>query len=188
MPVNAARPPCFRVPVVECTGCEPWGIEQGRTAFSKIDTSLRGRPEVIVNLDFGGIVRFDSSCSREIIVGLIRKYRGARWFFVTGVANESVRENIDAAMLKSEVSVLYRRSKNAFGVLGVSLKPHLKETLDVVEKFGTTTSKEVAARLGGLALPACINRLKDLVDAGLVMRAEGTAESGGKEFLFAALR
>jgi hypothetical protein len=187
MPVNA-RPQAFRVPVVECIGKEGWGIDHGRAGFAKIDEILRGRPESIINLDFGGIARFDSSCSREIIVGLIRKYQGIRWFFITGVANESIRENIDAAMLKSSVAVLYRPTRNAYDVLGLSLKTHLRETLDVVERLGTTTSKEVAGRLKGLALPACINRLKDLVDAGLVMRTEGTAESGGKEFLFAALR
>jgi hypothetical protein len=187
MPVNV-RPQTFRIPVVECIGKEGWGIDHGRAGFAKIDAGLRGRPEPIINLDLGGIARFDSSCSREVIVGLIRKYQGVRWFFITGVASESVRENIDAAMLKSEVSVLHRTSRNAYDVLGVALKAHLRETLDVVERLGTTTSKEVAGRLKGLALPACINRLKDLVDAGLVMRAEGTAESGGKEFLFAALR
>ncbi|HEX2879778.1 MAG TPA: winged helix-turn-helix domain-containing protein [Polyangiaceae bacterium] len=186
--MNETWPSTFRVPVVECTGKEAWGIEHGRAGFTKIDAVLRNRPEVIINLDFAGVARFDSSCTREVVVNLLRKYKGVRCFFITGIANESVRENMDAAMLKSEVSVLQRTSKNGYEVLGVALKQHLRDTLDVVEKLRRTTSKEVADRLGSLALPACINRLRDLTDAGLIMRAEGTADSGGREFLFAALR
>jgi hypothetical protein len=189
MPVNETRFPTVRVPIVECAGKEPWGIEQGRVAFAKLDASLRDRSESIVNIDLRGVVRLDSSCAREIITNALRKYVGVRWFFVSGVENDSVKENVDAAMLRSEVSILLRLPKNAYLVLGVPLKDHLKATLDVVEKRGPTTSKDVAAHLKEkLALPACINRLKDLVDAGLVMRVEGAAESGGREFLYVALR
>jgi hypothetical protein len=189
MPVNETRFPSFRVPVVEYAGKEPWGIEQGRAAFAKLDGLLRDRSESIVNLDLSGVARFDSSCAREIITNALRKYAGMRWFFLSGVENESVKETIDAAMLKSEVSILVRSTKSAYAVLGVPLKEHLKATLDIIEKRGTATSKEVAAQLRDKpALNACINRLKDLVDAGLVMRVEGSAESGGREYVYLALR
>lgn len=189
MPVNEPRFPVFRVPIVECAGKEPWGIEQGRAAFAKLDAVLRDRSEAIVNLDATGVVRLDSSCAREIVTNARRKYAGMRWFFLSGIENESVAENVDAAMLKSEISILLRSSKAAYAILGVPLKDHLRATLDVVEKRGTATSKEVAAQLKDKpALNACINRLKDLVDAGLVMRVEGSAESGGREYLYVALR
>lgn len=188
MRVNENRFPCFRVPVVECAGKDAWSIEHGRTSFAKLDAILRDRSETIVNLDLSGIQRFDSSCAREIITNVVRKYAGLRWIFLSGVANDSVRENVDTAMFKSEVSILLRPSKSTYAILGVELKEHLKATFDVVEKRGPTTSKEVAAQLKNLALPACINRLKDLVDAGLVMRVEGAAESGGREFLYVPLR
>lgn len=187
MAVNETRWPSFRVPVAECTGSVAWGIDQGRLAFGKADAMLRNRPEAIVNLDMAGVERLDSSCARELIANLLRKHAGVRWFFLTGIASESVKENVDAAMFKSELSILFRPSKQSHVVLGLPLKEHLKATLDVVEKRGVATSKEVAAQLK-IALPACINRLKDLVDAGLVMRVEGAAESGGREYLHVALR
>ena len=43
MPVNKGRFPVFSVPLVECTGGELWGIEQGRAAFAKVDAVLRER-------------------------------------------------------------------------------------------------------------------------------------------------
>ena len=188
MTVNASRFPSFRVPIVEGTSPEAWGIEQGRTAFGKIDAVLRDRSEAIVQLDLAGVERLDVSCAREVIANLLRKYAGVRWFYATHVANESLRENIDAAMLKSNAVLLLRTGKTSMQVLGVPLKEHLKATLAVVEKRGVATSKDVAAEFKGLALTACINRLKDLVDAGLIMRVDGSAESGGKEFAYVALR
>ncbi len=189
MVVNTVKAPSFRVPVVEGTSAEAWGIDRGRTAFAKIDSVLRDRSEAIVELDFTGVERIDVACAREVIACLLRKTRGARWFFATHVANESVRENIDAAMFKSNATLLLRRSDaKAPQMLGVPLKEHLKATLAVIEKRGSVTSKDVAKDLDGLALTACINRLRDLVDAGLVMRLEGSAESGGKEFVYVALR
>lgn len=188
MAVNKPRVPTFRVPVVESTSAEAWGIERGRTAFAKIDSVLRDRSEAIIELDLAGIERLDVSCAREVIANLLRKYGGARWFFATHVTSESVRENIDAAMLKSNSSLLLRTDAKPPQILGVQLKEHLKATLAVVEKRGAATSKDVAKELDGLALTACINRLKDLVDAGVVVRLEGSAESGGKEFIYVALR
>lgn len=189
MAVNKSKIPSFRVPVIESTSAEAWGIDKGRAAFAKIDSVLRDRPEAIVELDLSGIERLDVSCAREVIANLVRKYTGARWFFATHVANESVRENIDAAMFKSNATLLLRSdTKSSPQVLGVQLKEHLKATLAVVEKRGAATSKDVAKEFDGLALTACINRLKDLVDAGVVMRLEGSAESGGKEFIYVSLR
>jgi anti-anti-sigma regulatory factor len=100
MTVNEERFPSFRVPVVECTGKEAWGIDQGRLAFGKADAVLRNRSEAIVNLDLSGVARLDSSCARELIANLMRKHSGTRWFFLSGGASESVKENIDAAMLR----------------------------------------------------------------------------------------
>jgi len=188
MTVNKPRFPSFRVPVVEGTSSEAWGIEQGRAAFAKLDAILRDRSEAIIQLDLAGVERLDVSCARELIANLIRKYAGIRWFYGVHVANESVRENIDAAMLKSGAALLLRTGKTSVHILGTPIKEHLKATLDVVEKHGITTSKDVAAEFKGLALTACINRLKDLVDAGLIMRVEGAADSGGKEFAYVALR
>ena len=121
MPVNERRWPSFRVTVAECTGSEAWGIEQGRLAFGKADAALRNRSEAIVNLDMAGVARRDSSCARELIANLLRKHAGVRWFFLTGIASESVKENIDAAMFKSELSVLFRPSKQSYEVLGLPL-------------------------------------------------------------------
>lgn len=163
-------------------------MEQGRVAFTKVDTVLRDRSEAIVELDFSEVQRLDVSFARELIVNLLRKYGSARGFFATHLANESLRENIDAAMLKSGAALLVRSGKTSVQVLGMPLKEHLRATLDVVAKQGVTTSKAVAAEFKGLALTACINRLKALVDAGLIMRTEGAADSGGKEFSYVALR
>lgn len=191
MSVNATsgRLPVFRLPLSEELPKGGYGTEVGREAFTRMDARLRDRHEPVVEFDLHGVTMLDASCAREAIGNIIKKYREQRVFFVAGDLSESVQENFELALAKLGLSVLHRPSRGGYQVLGVKLKDHLRETLDVVEKRGKTTAKEVAARIGGgMSLPATNNRLRDLTDAGLLIKMDGTAESGGKEFLYAPVR
>src|SRR5690349_20111915 len=140
MSVNETKPAAFRVQMVQFTTKEAWGLEQGQAAFRELDALVRERADAMLNLDLTGLERIDVSCSREVLATLIHKYRGTRWFFVSGVAGDSIRENIDAAFLRSRMSVLQRLPTGRFKVLGMPLRDHLAQTLGVVEKLGSATS------------------------------------------------
>ncbi|MBX7096426.1 MAG: hypothetical protein K1X89_01825 [Myxococcaceae bacterium] len=178
----------FRVTMVEFLTKQAWSGQQGHAAFTKLAPMLATQNEAIIELDMKGVERLDASCSREALANLIERFRGKKWFFLSHLANQTVQENIDMALHKSEMSIIARRADGSYEVLGLALKDHLVETLEVIEAKGEATSRAVCAAIKGLALTACNNRLKDLSDAGLVARLEGAAESGGKEFSYMALR
>jgi hypothetical protein len=184
VPVNTKK--AFTVSMLDFLGKEPWGLEKGRDVMERLEKMLRDR-EPIVNLNLRGVERIDSSCSREALVNLVRRQRGERWFFLTGIANESVRENLEAAFERQKMSIIFRIG-DEYEVVGSQVSEPLTQALRVVEKLGTATAKQVCGAIKGLMLPACNNRLRDLCDAGLLLRSEGTAPSGGKEFMYTAVK
>ncbi|MDO8670534.1 MAG: hypothetical protein Q7O66_03780 [Dehalococcoidia bacterium] len=60
---------------------------------------------------------------------------------------------------------------------------HLQITFDAARLRGEFRRAELAADLA-IGVPACNNRLKPLLAAGLVTRTEMTPRSGGHEFLY----
>ena len=178
----------FKVTMLDFLTKQAWGTQQGRNAFEKLNNMLADRREFIVEIDMRGIEKIDASCSREVLANLVERYRGSKWFFLSHVGSASIRENIDAAFARKDMSVILRNAHGEYEVLGRELGQHLIETLEVVEREGNATSRKVCVAIKGLAITACNNRLKDLSDAGLLARFEGAAESGGKEFSYVALR
>jgi len=174
--------------MVDFLGEQPWGARLGREAFNKLAGMVADRSEILMSLDMKGVAKIDASCSREVLANLVERHKGTKWFFLTHLANTSVEENIDAAFAKKEMSIVVRRSDEDYTVIGKALPEHLVETLEVVGKDGSATSRKVCAAIKGLGLTACNNRLKDLSDAGLLARVERAAESGGKEFIYVALK
>jgi anti-anti-sigma regulatory factor len=185
--VNTKKEKLFKISVLDFLGKEAWGIDLGRAAMEKMEKMLRDRPEKIVNLDLRGVERMDASCSREALANLVRRQRGERCFFLSGVSNQSVRENIDTAFARQEMTILLRHGDD-YDLIGHPLRSHLLQTLGVVEELGTATARQVSDAIKDLALTACNNRLRDLCDVGLLLRADGTAASGGKEFAYVAVR
>lgn len=185
--MNTQKEKSFRIPLVEYVGREAWSLETGQKALEKIEKILRARPERIVDIDLRHIQRMDSSCSREAIANLIRRHRSERCFFLSGDPDKSTTENIDMAFARQEMTVLLRRG-NGFEPLGHPLRPHLLQTLEVIEELGSATARQVCDAIKDLAVTACNNRLKDLCDIGMVLRLDGAAPSGGKEFLYVAVR
>jgi hypothetical protein len=178
----------LRVAMVDILGKEAWGADDGLEAFGKLDALLRERSEPLVNLSMNDVQRLDASCSREVIASVIQRYRGVRCFFLSGVNSKSLKENVDAALARKNMRMLLRLPSGGYELLGVELKSHLVQTLDVLEQHGQATSRQICAAIENLTLTACNNRLKDLSDDGLIMKVEGAAESGGKEYLYVALR
>jgi len=173
--------------MVEHSGKQPWGNPAGREVRLQLGLLLNDHPEPVVNLNMEGIERVDVSWSREAIATLAHEHRGQRQFFVTNIANLSIRENIDAAFVRMDMAIVHRLPGGDYDVLGMALKPHLLQTLDAVEQQQHTTARQVCEAIKDLSLTACNNRLKDLSELGLIVRLDGTAPSGGKEYAYEPL-
>jgi len=158
--------------------------ERGGEVRRAIEAALQHAPssEEIV-LDFSDVEIISFSIADEV-VGRILADRAAgmlgdRVILLAG-ANEDVLDPI--------IRALQRR-----GILGALLDgdqirllnapEHLQVTFDVARRRGEFRASELAADLG-IGLPACNNRLKPLLAAGLVNREPGIARSGGREFVY----
>lgn len=167
-------------------GREAWGADLGRTAAEKLDRMLRDRPERIANLHFRGVDRIDVSCAREAVVVSIRRQRGERCFFLSGIpsSNPGVRENLSAALALAESTVLLRGGgAGGCELIGHPVSPVLVQTLGVVDDLGSATARQVAREIRGLELSACHNRLRDLCNAGLLVRVGSSSSVRGARYV-----
>lgn len=186
MTVNTKKENSFKIAMHDFVGTEAWGLAHGRAAMEKIEKMLRDRPAKIINLDLHGVERMDASCSREAIANLVRRHRGERCFYLSRVA-QGVRDNIDMAFARQEMTIVLRQGDD-YELIGHALRGPQLQTLGVVEQLETATARQVCDGIKDLTLTACNNRLRDLCDAGLLLRIDGTAPSGGKEFAYVAVK
>lgn len=176
-----------RIPVFEVSQTDqPFGSEKGRKDFAAISGRLTGGGKV-VGLDMSRLRIVDSSWAREVIGNLLDRHGDRHAFYLDRVTHAVVNENVDAALFRRGVCVLSRAADSTYEVLGRKPTEEALEVLRVVEKKGETTARAICSALDGLSIQACNNRLKDLLDAGLIVRQEGQPAGGGREFVYRAL-
>lgn len=167
-------------------GTEAWGPDEGAECFQKTAELIREKRPRSVTLDFEGLARVDSSWCREAVCALVNNFRGRVAFLVAGT-NKIIEENLDTALLKQGMSMLCRRGEGEFVILGAALKPHLIETLEIAEARKEVTTTDLCRRMPKLSLQNCNNRLRQLVEIGLLIRMESAAVTGGKEFVYRSI-
>jgi hypothetical protein len=176
-----------RIPVFEVSQTDqPFGSEKGRKDFAGISSRLAGGGKIVA-LDMSRLRIVDSSWAREVIGNLIERHRGRHAFYLDRVTHAVVNENVDAALFRRGVCVLSRDPDGSYQVLGRRPTEEALAVLRVVEKKGETTARAICSALDGLSIQACNNRLKDLLEAGLIVREEGQPAGGGREFVYRAL-
>lgn len=163
---------------------EAWGPELGRRVCGEITSRLSpSRP--FVALDMAGIAVVDVTWTREAIIPLLVPHPPRHWFFLKG-ASATVSDNVDMTLWRHGHCILSRQAEGEYEVLGKGPSDAALEVLAIVERQGETTARAICAALSGLRMPACNNRLHDLIGAGLVVREEGRPLRG-KEFIYRRL-
>lgn len=162
-----------------------WGVEQGKAVYHQLDLELgKINGSSVIELDLGGIEQADVSFCREAIVEIVRKYRPGRQFFLANLENEVVVENLDAAFRLRNETALLRFQDGSYKLIGKPIGPEMQSILNDVEMTGETTSKQVIERHRKLKIQSCSNMLKILWEVGLLVREEGSAPSGGREYVY----
>ncbi|ULO07057.1 hypothetical protein H1230_29635 [Paenibacillus sp. 19GGS1-52] len=160
-----------------------WGREAGREIRESILNSFLAQTHSVLILDFTEVSRIDFSCASEIvsilIIRLSAELRG-RHIILTGLS-DLVRENIDAALSKVDKCCLVTNETEWY-LIG-KCSDSLKDTLSKVIEFEISDTNKIADSLS-IAITSCNNRLKTLVDLGMVSRKEVPAPSGGKQFIY----
>lgn len=166
----------------------PYGTHRGRESFQRLvdhieDTLEKDR---IVGLSFDGLLGADSSFLRESIISTVKRYRDEKSFFLMDLEDSDIRDNCDyVAKVKEQPLILW--TLNGAQVLGPEPSPSNKVLLDLVLSKSQLTAVEAASELD-ITVPNASTRLKKLHDEGYIMRIEQAAESGGKEYIYKAIK
>jgi predicted transcriptional regulator len=165
----------------------PYGTIEGRAAFSKLIDHINQLSNIsLIKVSLKKIKEIDISYSRETIVSVAKYYKGEKGLYITDVENDDIVENIHfACIAKSQPLLIW--TSDTYKVLGEPLSAPNQALLEVVLKKKITTTTNVAKELD-ISVQNASTRLKKLVDEGYILRTEVSAESGGKEYIYTALK
>jgi hypothetical protein len=164
-----------------------FGNQQGRAAFQEIANEVDKHPEEnIFGISLKGIKATDASFPRESVISLMKSKNGEKGFYLLHFSDQDLMDNWDYAAKAKDQPVIVIK-KDGYEVIGPDLVAGAKEVLDYIMKEGKTTTSKVAGRFGISAQNASA-KLKKLFSRGLILGAKGSAESGGMEFIYRAIK
>jgi len=164
-----------------------WGVEEGQRVRHALEQEIAKFSGAVIEIDLDKVQLMDVSFSREAIVETVRHFRPGHQFIVLNPSNAVVVENLEAALEKRGDSLVLRDKDGRPRIIGQQLGASLRSVFETVERLREVTSREVLVHLRGLSIQNCSNKLKELWKAGLLIREEFSAKSGGKECVYRAL-
>lgn len=169
---------------------DAWGREEGREVYPKLLEALERTPgSVLYRIDLTGVSRLDASFPRESFVALAKRYAGEKAFSITGAASADLLENVDAAAQKLGMPMVVWDGQGNWSLIGPPPSPGLKAVFDIAMAEGEVTTAMLIKTPHELGAANNIsNKLKQLTEAGYLVRREDSSVSGGKEYRYLAPR
>lgn len=165
----------------------PYGNDQGQTVHAKLKKELNKYPqEKIIGISLKGIRRTDASFPRESIVSLAKEKRGEIGFYLMDFGSEDMIDNWDYAAKAKDQPLIINKNKE-FRVIGPKLSADVLKLLTYIMENDTATSSLIAEEFD-ISAPNASMKLKKLLNLGLVIGSKETAESGGLEYVFSAIK
>jgi hypothetical protein len=174
----------------EITGNEDFlsGRESGKATFLKLQHKVESYPDVaIFGISLKGIKATDASFPRESVISLVKLLSGEKGFFLQDFASDDLLDNWDYAAKAKSQPVIVHKGGHRFVVIGPDLNEGLSELLDYVMKETVVTTSKVAKKFG-ISAPNASAKMKRLHQMGLVLGNKESAETGGLEFVYRAIR
>lgn len=165
----------------------PFGNQQGKATFRRLSDYIDSHPAVFIfGISLEGIEVTDASFPRESVISIAKFYRGSKGIYLENFKNRDILDTWNyAAVAKLQPIVSW--DKNKYEILGSSLTNSSKGLVDYVLTKGNVLVSQVASDLG-ISVPNASTKLKKLFMDGYIMRSEETAESGGIEFNYHAIK
>lgn len=154
-------------------------------AASRLALSADGE---LVTLDFEGVGVIDYSCADEFVAKLVTRLTAGEYgdkYLRLANLNSSQRENIEVALERKRLPTILVNPDRTWQCLG-SIKPYLRETLDLVMARERTSARDLSELLK-IELNTSSTRLINLHHQRLVRRRERAISEGGREFVYAGL-
>ena len=102
-------------------------------------------------------------------------------------AVEEVIDNWDYAAKAKDQNVIVYQTGGSYVIIGPKLSDNIKSALDFVIEKGVATTSKIAKKFDVTPQNASA-RMKKLYDLGLVLCSKETAETGGPEFVYRAIK
>ena len=164
------------------------GNELGKSVFVKLDEEVGSHPSLsIFGISLKGIEATDASFPRESVISLAKKYSGEKGFFLRDFASKDLLDNWDYAAKAKNQAVIVHRDGQRYEVIGPNLHEGLAELLDFVMKEEVITTSKVAKKFD-ISAPNASAKMKKLHVMGLVLGTKESAETGGLEFVYRAIK
>ena len=163
--------------------------ETGAVIRERLERKLIAESEPTTGfLDFSGVGVIDYSCADEVIAKLISRLLSGEYgdkFVVLENLSPNQMENIEVALERKKLAVLYLQGGGGWQVIGF-LNNYLRKTLISVMEKGSITLRELA-REGGIGLNTGGTRLLNLYKKRLIWRSEEISKEGGRQFAYKSL-
>lgn len=165
------------------------GNALGREVLQKLISKVNATSgSAIFGISLQGVEATDASFPRESVVSLVKMFCGEKGFYLKGLVDKDLIDNWDyAAKAKEQNIIAYQKATN-YIVIGPELAETTKQTLDFVIQEGTTTTSKVMKHFDIPTAQTASARLKKLYELGLILGSKETAETGGLEFVYRAIR
>jgi len=163
--------------------------ETGAVIRERLERELIAETEPMVAfLNFSGVEVIDYSCADEVIAKLISRLLSGEYgdkFTVLESLSPNQMENIEVALERKKLAVLYLQEGGGWQVIGF-LNNYLRKTLISVMEKGSITLRELA-REGKIGLNTGGTRLLNLYRKRLIWRSEEISKEGGRQFAYKSL-
>ena len=164
------------------------GNEAGKALLHKLNHEIGAHPEVsIFGISLKGIEATDASFPRESVISLAKLHCGEKGFFLQDFSSNDLLDNWNYAAKAKNQAVIVHQGGDRYKVIGPELHEGLAELLDFVMKEEVITTSKVAKKFD-ISAPNASAKMKKLHLMGLVLGTKESAETGGLEFVYKAIK
>lgn len=165
----------------------PYGNELGQKVCQKLRRFVDKQREYnTFCIDMSNIVTTDASFPRESVVALAKLFVGEKGFFLKGFASQDLLDTWSYTAEKKNIPLVVWND-GLYQFIGKPLSSANSALVDFVYGAGQATTSMVADELK-ITVQNASTKLKRLVADGYLLRSEETAETGGKEFIYLAIK
>jgi hypothetical protein len=162
---------------------EGWGRVQGgsiqRALLAKIEHNQT--PELI-RLSLADLKRIDVTFAAEVIAEPVRRFLGIKAICAICCPDSDIAENVAAAALLARVPITIW-TRDVPQVTGPMPRAGCRAALDFALRREEVRATDVASALR-ISIANASTKLKQLSEAGYLLRDEGASKSGGPEFIY----
>lgn len=176
------------ISLIDLTGTKnPFGNQKGKEVLRLLSDFIDQDPaQLVYGLSLEGIEATDASFPRESIAALAKQYREDKGFYLQDFGSRDLIDNWHyAAEAKGQPLVIWDKGK--FQFIGPDLSPSNWDIVNYIYENGQATTATISSHLD-ISVQNASTKLKRLFSEGYILRIEETAETGGKEFIYVAIK